>query len=161
MDNTEYDPKTIAIKLLEDDNIKLFKGQILLCDSNNPTVFNNEFIFETLTLILMYMIYYIKNNNLIITINDFDEMENKIINAFLKIKYHVFINKYEDTNYYCRVILKQEDKLFFIMHPSIINNFHVILNGSYEIVKSLNQMKVKLILCNEVYTIHFDNVNIR
>ena len=60
MDNTEYDPKTIAIKLLEDDNIKLFKGQILLCDSNNPTVFNNEFIFETLTLILMYMIYYIK-----------------------------------------------------------------------------------------------------
>lgn len=148
----------IAMRLLMDDINANFIGSLILTNSKNNNDNKNAFLFETLLLICMEMIFILgkmvhgSDPN-----DDFEpDMENFNINDFYTIlknkfeKINIFLNieKYEFDvvdqeilqnivdNRYCRILLKHsdEDKNLFRM-CNVENNayYHCVLNGKYTI----------------------------
>jgi len=160
IDDTEYEPSTIAWKLLVDDDIKQYKGELMLIDSSDAKTHNNEFVFETLVLIFINMVFQLNsiNETDYMTEQLFDKMENTLIEKFRKINFHIFIAKLEEPNYYCRITLKQDDPTFFYIHPEFTELFHILINASYKKVFKFEDILSKLCVNSTNYIIHFAKI---
>jgi hypothetical protein len=163
IDQNDYDPKTLAWKLLVDDDVKQFKGEIMLCNTDDPKTRDNKFVFETLILLFCHMLSHYKIIRELenITPEEFDKIETVFVDAFQKINFHCFISKLDEIpNHYCRIVLKQEDNIFFELHPKITEEFHILINGSFndDRLMKFQDIYSKLQIGNSQYGIHFDKI---
>ena len=185
IDSNTYTPKSIAWKLLFDDDITTLSSAIFAYDPDDyEDKYDGDqdsYSFEILITIFMEMIF---NSAILMgssedgNVESFEPDLSKFnINDFLPLikdklkKINVLANIIEYTSKecdkhilnkrYCRIILKHDKttKHFFISND-ITENYHMILNKDFTKKKSLKDIYAIVSLNNHIYQIYFDKINI-
>lgn len=124
-ETNEISYETLAKKIFNSDNDKI---DIQLDNINGDDVY----IFQLLINIIMNGIYIIYGENFDIKLFS-EEIVTKLNKWLSKINYKVIIDSFNDyplIPYYCRIILKKIDEIFFMIH-NIDSKYHFTINRSF------------------------------
>lgn len=181
IDNNTYTPKSIAWKLLMDDDIAVLSAKLF---EINPDDLNdtdpNSYLFEILITIFMEMIF---NSAILISATNDDDIESfnpdlskfninnflpLIKEKFKKINILAVVNEFENNEHtsnkilsgrYCRIILKCDIKSHhFFKKNNIDENYHMILNTDFKKSNKLNNIYATVIINNVINQIYFDKI---
>jgi hypothetical protein len=178
-DNT-YTPKTIAWKLLLDDDTSILSSELCVFDPDTLTDDDpHSYLFEILITIFMEMIY---DSAILMTATEKGDIESfnpdlsKFdINLFLPIikskleKINILIQihdfsihddiQYILNNRYCRVLLKHDKKSnYFFKNNNIEENYHMVLNYDFIKTNSLKSIYAIININDIIYQIYFDKI---